>query len=392
MVALALASLLRAVERKVTARQKPLSAKAASGEHQAEGPPPNPDHQRWLSRHTHAVAFIPFVIVALWVPTLPLDENHISPQFEDMARSLPWIPTFLLLLLSVQWLAILFVLAAAINRSRIRYILVGRGSEGSNSASRVLKHPLIDGGLLVLGATLITVTQERLGTIGSLSVVVIIVGLFLWATDRSASGSRQNLGSAILGGGLIAISVFGLQQRSDDRQQVELDRRNLQITLSLSRDFTGIDLRNRDLSDFYLVGKVLAEARLDSADLSVTTLRRTDLRKAVMDSANLKYSDLSSANLVRADLRLANMPYAQLVGADLRSARFAGANLCNANLSKSDLRGTNLAGADLRGIDLSLAKTDSSTRWPAGFNPRLEHKYNIANCPTAWHGRIQLLD
>ena len=97
----------------------------------------------------------------------------------------------------------------------------------------------------------------------------------------------------------------------------------------------------------------------------VSTLRGRSFARSSLYWAMLQESDLSGCNFEDANLQGAN-----LMGANLR-----GANLRRANLSKDNLGGpTRLQGANLTDslmdqCNASGAEYDSSTRFPAGFNP-----------------------
>ena len=59
---------------------------------------------------------------------------------------------------------------------------------------------------------------------------------------------------------------------------------------------------------------------------------------------------------------------------DARGANWSGcalgpADLSGAKLCRTDLRGTDLSGSNLEDADLRLARYDTSTRWPDGFDP-----------------------
>ena len=84
---------------------------------------------------------------------------------------------------------------------------------------------------------------------------------------------------------------------------------------------------------------------------------------------------VASGSFAGADLGGANFQHANLAGEDLsmanlRGAQLNAANLRGANLNGAHLTGADLTGADLAGADVSSAIYDSTTRWPAGYDPQ----------------------
>lgn len=121
----------------------------------------------------------------------------------------------------------------------------------------------------------------------------------------------------------------------------------------------------------------LRALRLQPARLREHDLRRADLRGWALADVDLSEVDLSHARLRRADLQGASLARARLDYADLSGADLRGADLDGVTFLETDL-----GGADLRGVDLRRAgqlpmanlrgcKTDQTTRWPPGFDPRL---------------------
>jgi uncharacterized protein YjbI with pentapeptide repeats len=153
----------------------------------------------------------------------------------------------------------------------------------------------------------------------------------LWASEWRLDGSRSNLGAALLGGAVVAATVLFVEIVLNDQTRHD----DLRFTIALQRDLTGADLRDRDLSQLHLYGKILSSADLSGEDLSYTVLKSADLRKAMLDGADL-------------------------TGTDLTGARLQGALLF----------GTDLRQTELRDVYLSGAKADSSTQWPLGFDPK----------------------
>ena len=131
---------------------------------------------------------------------------------------------------------------------------------------------------------------------------------------------------------------------------------------------------------------------------------KQNLSKESLKKRNLERTDLQEMTLEEIDLRGANLKWVNFQGAKLRGSDLSHADLRGANLQlvdlrevglvNSDLRGTILIGVDLRGTDLStaklgafgkryfqgnvgylqktnlkLAKYNSKTKFPKGFDP-----------------------
>lgn len=283
-------------------------------------------------------------------------------------------------------------------------------------ATRILRW--VTASLLVLGGSI--VLTRRLWPqaplfIAVLVSVVLLAGLLLWGRHRHEPGAASGLGASLLGGVLVAVTVFVVQASFEVQRQVTLDReareraaaearQSLRFSLGAQQDFTGIDLAGQDLSGFYLRGKNFSDAVLTGANLRGAELTSSNLRGANLVDANLHDAIMNDADLAFAGLVNANLTGAEVTGADLTDAVMSSADLTGANLTGSgltranlvftnlnganlsyanlsavtlsytnlreadltcaDLTGTNLADADLRG-----AMTAGRTRWPAGFDP-----------------------
>lgn len=184
---------------------------------------------------------------------------------------------------------------------------------------------------LLLAANLVALTIGLLG-----------FGIALWRSDREVAGSRGNLGAALISGVILAIVFTGGQFVAEVQQERQADRKNLQVTLSLTRDLTGIDMQERNLSGLYLYRKVLIDANLLGVDLRGATLDRSDLRGVILYDA-----DLYAARFWSADLRCA----------DLREARIF-------PVDDLDDRVKQIFYNNFRG-----AVIDRQTRWPDDFDP-----------------------
>jgi Pentapeptide repeats (8 copies) len=117
------------------------------------------------------------------------------------------------------------------------------------------------------------------------------------------------------------------------------------------------------LSRIDLRAAYLANIRLPNA-----LIRHANLARAWMAGAQLQDSDLEDT-----DLRQTMLEAARLTGASLRNAHLQNADLGGADLRGADLRGANLNEARLQGANLTGARTDTTTVWPADFDPQGSH-------------------
>ena len=90
-----------------------------------------------------------------------------------------------------------------------------------------------------------------------------------------------------------------------------------------------------------------------------------DLLEACLAGADLSGAVLRRTNLMEADLSDTNFSGADLSGADLSRTNLTGAVLQGADLSGACLRGSYVDETDFEGV-----RSDRSTEWPAGFEPR----------------------
>jgi uncharacterized protein YjbI with pentapeptide repeats len=183
----------------------------------------------------------------------------------------------------------------------------------------------------------------------ALGIIVVGVGLTLWASDRDVPGSRGNLGAALVSGAIVAFAIFGLQLAAE-RQADKLDeRQRLQSILANEQELQSTDLSNRDLRGFAFVNKQLFGSNFTGSKLQGVDFTGAELREAIFMNA-----DLEGAKLPETDLRLAS---------------FRGANLKNASLVNSDLMGADLREAELGGAQLTGAVGDTNTKWPSDYIP-----------------------
>jgi uncharacterized protein YjbI with pentapeptide repeats len=168
--------------------------------------------------------------------------------------------------------------------------------------------------------------------------IVLATGFYLWWPPGTPPDRCSDLGTALMGGAIVAFSVFYLERQLSRAYE----KRNLQLELGTGKDFQGIDLSGRDLSKCYLPGK--------------------DFSGANFHGANLSEANLSGANLTHASLN----------GADLRGAKLDETPLYPSEtlyLSNNLHPGPIYRDANTQGADLSGAKYDSATRWPSHIDP-----------------------
>jgi uncharacterized protein YjbI with pentapeptide repeats len=229
------------------------------------------------------------------------------------------------------------------------------------------------------GAATVAITMTATWLVGGGAVIAGIVGVLvalavlgcaLWRAAEDRQDARQSLGTGLLVSVIVAGAV-GSAQLAIEHRQASLDntraekakliaeRESLRVTLGVQPSLVSVDLRGRDLHDFYLARKPLVRALLTGANLRKANLERAklgdaDLRSADLRGAMLLGADLSSAKLVSTNLRGANLNGADLRGADLTGILVKGAEL-GANFRKQDLHGRDLSGWNLRGADMGGA-------------------------------------
>lgn len=122
----------------------------------------------------------------------------------------------------------------------------------------------------------------------------------------------------------------------------------------------GADLYQANLQGVYLLWANLCKANLNEANLQGTYLSWANLAGASLVKANLQAANLQGANFEKANLQRAN----------LKKANLQGANLLWANLSYAHLEGANLSNTFLSWVNMYKATYDSTTQFPASFNPK----------------------
>lgn len=112
------------------------------------------------------------------------------------------------------------------------------------------------------------------------------------------------------------------------------------------------DLSRIDLRDQNFTGCNFRGTNFTRSDLSMTSLDRSVLAHVVLHRAIVTGMNFSGLNLRNADISAVNLTGSNLSGADLYSADLTGSRLNKADLSGASLRGATLFQADIRGADL----------------------------------------
>jgi uncharacterized protein YjbI with pentapeptide repeats len=133
-----------------------------------------------------------------------------------------------------------------------------------------------------------------------------------------------------------------------------------------AHDFSGVDLREVNLSGIYLV-----EANFSGVDLSNAILRDVKLWGADLSNANLTGACIDGASLSYGSgigsHYFFNIPGANLSGANLTNASLWGANLSEANLTNSTLNNASLLGSHLNEANLTNATLNNANLWGANL-------------------------
>ncbi len=195
--------------------------------------------------------------------------------------------------------------------------------------------------VLGIGLAATAVWANRHGWTRAVFVVALIAAILTalaWGLftkqDKSRLGrllklkkaDARDLGSSLLTGLLVAISVFGLQVYLERAREKDAQEQQLRLSIGLSRDLAGLDASGKNLSGISLAGKDLDRADLEganlrNANLEGASLRETNLRNAHLDGAslyqaNLARSQLSGAHFDGADLQFANLSDAEVYARD----------------------------------------------------------------------------
>ena len=95
------------------------------------------------------------------------------------------------------------------------------------------------------------------------------------------------------------------------------------------------------------------------------------VKAAGIRAINFNEADLTRADLRKSKLHSANLQGACLLGARLEQAVLREADLRNADLGEAILYGANFGRAELEGARFADAKSDATTVWPKGFDPKI---------------------
>jgi hypothetical protein len=166
--------------------------------------------------------------------------------------------------------------------------------------------------------------------------VLFGLGGLLWWPPCALPDRSSELGTALIGGGIVALAVLVLERSLTK----EANRRDLLLQLGLGRDMRGIDLSGRNLSGFHLPTK--------------------DFSHAVFRRASLRGSNLSGAHLDFADLR----------EVDLRGTKLDKTGLAPSKTlvpSNSLAPGAIFPDASCQGWRVEGVMYDSATKWPSNF-------------------------
>jgi uncharacterized protein YjbI with pentapeptide repeats len=284
---------------------------------------------------------------------------------------------------------------------------VQRLGSGPFEPSRRTKLPIATLVVLILAAIAGIFRAHLESLVVAIWIVAILLaglGLAIWRLGRQEQGALAALGSALLSAAVVSFAVFGFQIITDTERTAAEDRQALQLALSSQDRLNHIDLRGRDLSNFYLLSKSLVAADLEHANLESTNLVCSDLTRVRSNGASFRGADLTNViakdglfdevDFADSDLFNTNFQgaflwhakfgesthfsYTDLRGADLDGANFGRAAIGGTDEGDyegpADLRGASLIGADLtqahlEGALLQGALADNTTKWPTGFDP-----------------------
>jgi hypothetical protein len=207
-------------------------------------------------------------------------------------------------------------------------------------------------------------------------LVAVIAGLLMWLPSDKQPSRPSDLGAAIIGGAVVALSVLAieasrgrraaLEAEERHREQREWDETNrqrvrddqLRLTLNLQTRLIGVRLDGRDLTEVYIPSRILVKARMVETKLEGAVLYRSDLQHADMRRAILRNADLGRCIL--------------------NNARLQGADLSGCDLGAADLRRVDLS--QTIGLDtakLANAVFDYATKWPEGVDPIAHHALEV---------------
>jgi hypothetical protein len=211
--------------------------------------------------------------------------------------------------------------------------------------------------VMLLGLSVIGLdVSDPLGSLLLLgfALALALAGVLVWWPDREATGSRSNLGAALLGGAVITFTVFGFQL-GDARRQAAIDHRYQAVLIRVQDTGNKIQTQGNQIQvQAISLQKQLARA---ASARQLETLQRGQQPFQLVIALQ---QDLTGIDLHGKDLS----------GYYLRNKVLVRANLSQADLREANLEGTNLTNADLRGANLQGAIASRSTQWPEGFDPQ----------------------
>ncbi len=118
----------------------------------------------------------------------------------------------------------------------------------------------------------------------------------------------------------------------------------------------GVDLREADLTNAFLVGALLNDAHFEGADLLSADLRNAELVDAHLERADLLGARLDGVTAEHIHLANTDLHAAHLNGARLRAADLSGADLTGADLTDADIEYAQFGGATIAPDQLLNAK------------------------------------
>ena len=146
-------------------------------------------------------------------------------------------------------------------------------------------------------------------------------------------------------------------QNTQNNNPISLNSSELVTQLKQGKkNFSGITIRNANLSGFDLQKVDFTNANLSGANFKGADLSNANLEFAELTAANFEGANISDAKLVNAILFAANLIGANITGSNLTGADLVGCEMYCANLWSSNLERADLTGADLTGANLIRAK------------------------------------
>jgi hypothetical protein len=197
-----------------------------------------------------------------------------------------------------------------------------------------------------------------LGPIYVVALLALGLWLWLWCAPGGAPNKYSDLGTALIGGALVAIAGFYLEHLISSNAE----KRALRVQLGLQKDLSEIDLFKRDLSGFHLANKKFKGANLVCADLRDTNLSGADLTDAMLNYADLRGARMDEIGLYPSETLFPS------------NERFPGSIYQEATINNTSLYG---------------AIYDANTRWPSNIEP---DRVCAVNVDRRWWRRFLGLD